>query len=230
MSTTVTTITKLAEGASSRRTFLATTGAAGIGLAVAACGSSSTTSTSPTGTADAGTPAPSADHDGQVAALAASLEVLAVNTYKAALDAAGAGKLGTVPPAVATFATTAMGHHQAALEKWNGVITGAGGQAVTKPPADLAATVLQKFGEVKDVVGVAQLALLLEQTAADTYFNALPVLKSKDAIQLAGSIQIIDQQHQAILLYVLGKYPVPDDFQKGEKAYSPPAASGTPTA
>ena len=67
----------------------------------------------------------------------------------------------------------------------------------------------------------AKLALLLEQTAADTYFAAVStLLKDKAAIQLAGSIQIIDQQHQAILLFVLGTYPVPDVFQKGDKAYT----------
>jgi len=31
---------------------------------------------------------------------------------------------------------------------------------------------------------------------------------------LAGSIQIVDANHAAILLYGLGKYPVPDVFAK----------------
>lgn len=158
--------------------------------------------------------------DGKLAATAASLEVLAVATYKAALDAATAGKLGAVPPAVATFVQTAMQQHQAALDKWNGVLQQAGAKPVSAPPADLKATVDQAFAQVKDVVGAAKLALMLEQIAADTYLTVVPVLMSKDAILLAGSIQIIDQQHQAILLFVLGQYPVPDVFQKGAKAYS----------
>ncbi len=48
-----------------------------------------------------------------IGAVAAGLELLAVNTYGAALAAAGAGSLGAVPPAVAEFATTVQGHHQA---------------------------------------------------------------------------------------------------------------------
>jgi hypothetical protein len=74
------------------------------------------------------------------------------------------------------------------------------------------------FAKVTDVTGAAQLALLLEQTAAATYQSAIPVLEEPAAIQLAGSIQIIDAQHAAILLFVLGQYPVPDTFGKLDKA------------
>jgi hypothetical protein len=43
---------------------------------------------------------------------------------------------------------------------------------------------------------------------------------NKDAITLAGALQSVDQEHSAILLYVLGQYPVPDVFQKGNRAYT----------
>ncbi|HVA23455.1 MAG TPA: ferritin-like domain-containing protein [Chloroflexota bacterium] len=195
----------------SRRTFLVATSAAGAGVALAS-------------TVGISFAAPSASGDLATAMVAASLEVLAVGTYKAALAAAGAGKLGAVPPAVATFVQTAMSQHQFALDKWNGVITGAGSPAVSAPPSDLNATVQQAFGQVTDVVGAAKLALLLEQTAADTYMKAIPTLLSADAITLAGNLQIIDQQHSAVLLFVLGQYPVPDVFETGLKAYSPPGA------
>ena len=151
-----------------------------------------------------------------IAQLAAGLEVLAVNTYKGALDAAGSGALGEVPPAVGEYVTTAMGHHQAALDAWNEIITGAGGEAVTEPNSSLAPTVAAKFAEVKDVTGAAELALDLERIASATYLSALPLITDKDAIELAGSIQIIDMQHQAILLFALGEYPVPDVFAQVE--------------
>ncbi|GAC1343279.1 MAG: hypothetical protein NVSMB29_15850 [Candidatus Dormibacteria bacterium] len=154
---------------------------------------------------------------------AASLEVLAVATYKAGGDAAGQGKLGPVPPAVATFVTTVGKHHQAALDKWNGVLTAAGAPAVTTPPADLNATIQAAFGKVTDVPGLANLALMLEKTASDTYLKAGPTLMSKDAVTLAGALQIVDQMHAAILYYVLGQYPVPDVFQKTDLAYAPPS-------
>ncbi|MEO7370014.1 MAG: ferritin-like domain-containing protein, partial [Ilumatobacteraceae bacterium] len=156
--------------------------------------------------------------DVKVAQLAAGLEVLAVGTYKAALDAAGAGSLGDVPAAVAEFVTVAMAQHQAQLDKWNGVLTAAGGDAVTEPNATLKPTVDAAFGKVTDVTGAATLALMLEEIAAATYLSAQKVLTDKDAIMLAGSIQIIDAQHAAILRYVLGEYPVPDVFAKVDLA------------
>jgi len=215
---------RVATAATDRRTFLAGTGAAGAVVLVAACGSTST-SPSASGSASGGaaTPSPSASGDAAVAKTAASLEVLAVATYKAAGAAATAGSLGAVPPAVATFVTTVGGHHQAALDKWNGVLQAAGAPAVTAPPADLNQTVQTAFAQVKDVPGLAKLALMLEKIASDTYLAAGPTLQSKDAITLAGALQIVDQMHAAILYYVLGQYPVPDVFQKTDMAYIPPA-------
>ena len=140
--------------------------------------------------------------------------MLAVGTYKAALGAATAGSLGAVPPAVATFVQTAMDQHQQQLDAWNKVLTGGGATAVTEPNATLKPTVDAAFGKVKDVAGAATLALMLEQIAAATYQSAIPVLTNKDAILLAGSIQIIDAQHAAVLNFVLGNYPVPDTFAK----------------
>jgi Ferritin-like domain len=226
-----------------RRHILAGAAAIGAGLVAAACGSDNddgAPTTSPAGTtgstsgsgttaptdtmapvdtmAPTETSAPDANVDVSVANLAASLEVLAVGTYKAALDAAGAGALGDVPPAVAEFVTVAMAQHQEHLDAWNGVITGAGGSAVTEPNATLKPVVDDAFGKVTDVVGAAQLALMLEQIASATYLNAQNVLTDKDAIELAGSIQIVDAQHAAVLLYVLGEYPVPDVFAKVDMA------------
>ncbi len=163
-----------------------------------------------------------------VGAFAASLEVLAVNTYMAALEAAGTGDLGEVPPAVGEFATTAMAHHQAALDAWNGVLTEAGEPEVTEPPADLKATVDEMFAEVMDIGGVAKLALLLEDIASATYLAAIgggvdeiPVLTSEGAIALASMIQPIDMQHAAVLHFALGEYPVPDVFAKTDNAAVP---------
>lgn len=233
------TLTRLSALAASRRNFLFGAGGLAAAGVLAACSSdkksSTKTNSSDTGSASSGattgasseTTAPptsgggGAEGDLTVAAFAASLEVLAVGTYKAALDAAQANKLGAVPPAVAEFVTTAMKQHQAALDKWNTVLTGAGKPAVDKPDAKLASTVNDAFGKVTDIPGAAKLALMLEQIAAATYQKAIPSLKSKDAIMLAGSIQIIDFQHAAVLLFALGRYPVPDTFGSTDMAASP---------
>jgi hypothetical protein len=122
---------------------------------------------------------------------------------------------------VAEFVTTAKAHHQAALDAWNEVLTGAGEDAVDAPPADLEATVNGEFAKVTDVIGAAKLALMLEQIAAATYLEAIPTLETEGAIALAASIQPIDMQHAAVLLFVLGEYPVPDNFAKTEMSAVP---------
>ena len=154
----------------------------------------------------------SAENDLKLGAFAASLEVLAVNTYGAALDAAGKGSLGDVPPAVAEFVTTAKKQHQAHLDAWNKVLTGADQPEVTDPPADLEKTVNDEFAKVRDAGGAAKLALELEQIAAATYLSVIPLLATEAPIKLAASIQPIDMQHAAILHFALGEYPVPDTF------------------
>ena len=158
--------------------------------------------------------------DLNTAVRAASLEVLAVNTYQAALDAATAGNLGEIPAAVAEFVATVSSHHQAALDAWNGVITGAGWPPVTLAPRELEAAVNEQFAAVTDVGGAAQLALSLEQTAAATYLAAIGTLQSEAAIALAGSIQPIDRQHISVLLFVLGQYPVPETFADTSQAFT----------
>ena len=159
-----------------RRTFLL--GAAGIGAGgalLAACGSSSTAAAPPTSvtvpTARAMPAAASGSLTGDlaVAAMAASLENLGVYAYKAALAAAAAGKLGKVPPAVATFAQTAMSQHQDHAQAWNSALTAAGKPAVTATDPALTPTVNLKFGQVTNVTQLAQLALLIENIAAQTY-------------------------------------------------------------
>ncbi len=214
------------EAGTSRRWFLGAAAAVTAGGVLAACGNNdyktetgAATTVTSAAAATTTTAAAAASGDAKVASLAAGLEVLAVSTYKGALDAATANKLGTVPPAVAEFAKTAMGHHQTALDAWNKVLTSSGGKAVSEPPASLKATVDKEFAAVKDVGGVAKLALLLEQTAADTYLGATQTLQGKEAITMAGALQSVDQEHAAILLYVLGEYPVPDVFQKTDKAF-----------
>lgn len=214
-----------------RRGFLGAAGVVSAAAVLAACGSDdeggggggggTTTEAAQSGKSTTTAGKGDAAADLKTGAFAASLEVLAVNTYKAALDAATADKLGTVPPAVAEFITTVQGHHQSALDSWNKVLTGGGEPEVTDPPADLEKTVNDEFAKVTDVVGAAKLALMLEQIAAATYLKAIPELTTDGAIKLASSIHPIDMQHAAVLLFVLGEYPVPDVFAKTDMAAMP---------
>lgn len=201
-------------GAFSRRGLLIGGGAAAIGGALlAACGSSPSTAPKATST----TTAPksgvaSLTGDLKVAALAASLENLAVFAYRSGLSAAQAGKLGAVPPAVGTFASTAMNQHEQHAAAWNAALTGAGKQKVTETDPALTPTVKNMFASVTDVAGLAKLALDLETIAAQTYQAAVDALSSHSAVQIAATIQPVEMQHIAILNLVLGQYPIPNAF------------------
>jgi hypothetical protein len=208
--------------APSRRGFLFGAGVALGGLALAACGSSSKSST-PAASGSTTTPASTSGGkltgDLAVVALAASLENLAVQTYGAGISAATAGKLGTVPPAVVTFATTVQSHHKEHAAAWNAVLAGANESMVTgvdKTVND--AVVMPAFAKVKDVGGLAKLALQLENVAAATYLEAISVVENPAGIKTAATIEPVELQHAAILNFVLGNYPVPDTFTKMDGA------------
>lgn len=215
--------TEIDEGRSfrlSRRGFFAVGGGVAAAAVLAACGSDdddTASSTSTTSGSDTTSPDSTASGDGAIAMFGAGLELLAVQTYKAGLDAATAGKLGAVPPAVAEFATTAMAHHQAASD----ALAKAGGGGTPTVPSDVKATVDEAFGKVTDIPGLAKLALELELIAAATYLDVLPKLTSKGAIDLVGSILPIERQHAAILHFALGEYPVPDTFATTDKSVAP---------
>jgi hypothetical protein len=193
-----------------RRTFLLGAGAAAGGLALAACGSSTpstTTSTTPT------TSAASAATDLAVNALAASLEVQAVNTYGAAINAVVAGKFGKVPAAAVTFAETAKSQHAQHGAAWNAILVNAGKAKVTTGPSKgpySDATINSGFAAIAssgNLVKLLQVALALENQAAQTYQVGSTVLTGPSNIALAASIQPVEMQHAAILYFVLGMYP-----------------------
>lgn len=156
-----------------------------------------------------------------VAALAASLENLAVYTYTQALAAAAAGKLGTVPPAVGTFATTVRSQHEQHADAWNALLISAHKHKVTVTDPALTPTVNAALGKVTDAVDVAELALELEIIAAETYQAEASRLKSPKAISVAATIQPVEMQHVAILYYVLGKYPGVQSSTGTPLAFSP---------
>lgn len=205
-----------------RRTFLLGGGAALGGLVLAACSKKSSTNTSGTTGTTGSSEAGGLTGDLAVAGLAASLENLAAVTYQGGIDAATAGKLGTVPPAVVTFAQTAQAQHKDHAAAWNAILTSAGKTAVTGVDTTVKTGVVDPaFAQVKDVAGLANLALALENVAAATYLNGLGIITNPGAIKTAASIQPVEMQHAAILNFILGQYPVPDTFAKTDGARGP---------
>lgn len=209
-----------ATAAISRRTLLIGAGTAAVGgVLLAACSSAPGGTTTTMGAAAGGAPA-SLTGDLKVAGLAASLENLGVYAYSAGIKAAHAGKLGTVPPAIVTFATTAMAQHQQHGAAWNSVLTRAGKRPVTETDPVLTPVIQKMFAQVTDVGGLAQLALEIENVAGQTYQASIGELSSSEAVQTAASIQPVELQHAAILNLVLGNYPVPNAFNPVSSARS----------
>jgi hypothetical protein len=207
-----------------RRTFLrgglATAGLAGGGAILAACGSSPNASSAVNATTSSSSTA-GGSPDLAVARLAASLEVLAVHTYQTVLDAASRGALGAVPPAIATFVTTAKMQHSDHANAWNSALVGAGQQPQTAPDPHYTRIVQQALPGVKTVVDAARLALTVETVAVETYSAGSALVTDRKNRQVALSIAPVEAQHVAILHYVLGQYPVPDSFVKTDMAASP---------
>ena len=111
-----------------------------------------------------------------------------------------------------TFAETAMSQHQDHQKAWNAVLTAAGKQPVTAVNPVVQPTINTAFAKVTTVAGLAELALMVENIAGETYQNGLSVIKSAAGIKTAASIEPVEFQHAAILSFVLGKYPVPTAF------------------
>lgn len=194
-------------GAPARRGFLLGAGVAVAAAALAACGKAEGGNARPEAT-------PTGAYPGglKVVALSAALENQAVDVYRAVLSAAQAGKLGTVPPAVATFADTALSQHADHANAWNSVLQQLGKPPVKDIPLAGQKAVATELGKVTDVGGAAKLALRLEDQATQTYVSALSTVANQGGIAVAAAIAPVEAMHAAILHYMLGEYPVPADF------------------
>jgi hypothetical protein len=201
----------------SRRNFLLGTGGlVAAGGLLAACGTStakkSPSSTKPATSTPSSNPASTSSTalssaSAKSIAVDASIENLAIFAYEAGIQAAKAGKLGAVPPAVPVFAETALAQHKQHLVAFNSVLTSAGLKAITVPDPALTPTVKKDFAKVTDVTGLAELALLLENVAAQSYQDDAASISYVHARATSASIQPVEMTHAAILYFVLGKYP-----------------------
>ena len=201
----------------SRRSFLVGSGVVIGSAALAACGSDDEPSSSSSSTSTSPSASASGSSDKSGLATNASIENLAVFAYSTVLMDAGKGKFGKVPPAIAEFATHAMKQHQDHANAFNAALETAGGAKFTDVTPSLKQPVLDLYGKVKGLADIANLALLLENTAGATYTKQMGEFTSPEALAAVATIQPVERQHAAILSYVLGEYPVPDTFVKLEK-------------
>jgi hypothetical protein len=191
--------------------FLGAAGAVALGAA-AACSSGSSGTPKPSSSAPKPPPPETYTGDLKVVALATALENLAVSAYSGALQKAGAGQLGTVPPAVATFIQTAMKQHSDHAQAWNAVLSKAGKPTINDAPLSITQDQVNMLNAATSVPDVAKLALNLENVAAQTYTFATANVADAGGIMTAATIQPVETMHAAILNFILGQYPIPDSF------------------
>jgi hypothetical protein len=183
-----------------RRPLLLGAAAVGAALALDACSS----------------PPPS-PYSGQLrfVALAAALENQAVWFYRTALSNASAGgKLGRLPTAFTAFAQTAIAQHSDHAGAWNAMLRKAGKPALSGTPLTLQPSVSAALGSATTLAQVAAYGAQLENQAAQTFAAALcsGTITSATAISTAASIAPVEAMHAAVLQFIAGTYPAPDDF------------------
>jgi bacterioferritin (cytochrome b1) len=149
----------------------------------------------------------SSPKDIQVLQTAASIENLAVATYKTALTLPYIGG-ATANGVVAKFATVTMGQHVQHADAFNSAINSLGGTPQTKPDPAFVPVVNKAVKGLAGVtaaagaLGVVGLALELENIAAETYVKDTTLVSSTSNKALFASIMGIEAQHVAVLLAV----------------------------
>jgi Ferritin-like domain len=149
----------------------------------------------------------SSSADIQVLQTAASIENLAVATYKEALTLPYIGG-ATANGVVTKFATVTMGQHVQHADAFNSAIKSLKGKAQTKPDPAFVPVVnkavkgLTGLSTSAATLGVVGLALELENIAAETYVKDTTLVSSTSNKALFASIMGIEAQHVAVLLAV----------------------------
>jgi Ferritin-like domain len=173
--------------------------------------------------------------DVQVLQTAASIENLAIATYKTALTLPYIGG-ATANGVVTKFAQVTMGQHVQHADAFNSAIKSLGGKAQHKPDAAFVPVVnkavksLSGATDAAGALGVVGLALELENIAAQTYVKDTTLVTSTSNKALFASIMGIEAQHVAVLLAVqaLLKADAPQLISLNEPATleALPAAAG----
>jgi hypothetical protein len=145
--------------------------------------------------------------DVQLLQTAASIENLAVSTYKTALTLPYIGGSGA-DPVITKFAQVTMGQHVQHADAFNAAAKHLGGKAQNKPdPAfvpvvNKAVASLSGATAAQGALGVVGLALELENIAAETYIKDTTLAQSTPNKALFASIMGIEAQHVSVLLAV----------------------------
>jgi len=166
--------------------------------------------------------------DVQILQSNASIEVLAVNTYKTALTLPYIGG-SSANGVIKAFAETTMAQHMQHLSAFNAAVKSLGGTPQNSADPALVPVVKAAVAKITGPEGVVALALELEQAAAETYVKATGVITSSSARTLTASVMGVEAQHASILLAVqaLLKGNAPQLIALPPNAAALPAAAGS---
>jgi Ferritin-like domain len=151
--------------------------------------------------------AASSSSDVQILQTAASIENLAVATYKTALTLPYIGG-SSADPVITKFAQVTMSQHAQHADAFNAAAKHLGGKAQNKPdPAfvpvvNKAVASLGSATPAQGALGVVALALELENIAAETYIKDTVLAKTSTNKALFASIMGVEAQHVSVLLAV----------------------------
>ena len=142
-----------------------------------------------------------AGSDVQILQTAASLELLAVATYDLALTFDFIGG-ATAIPTVKAFVMTTKDQHDAHAKAFNAAAKQLDGKEQTAPDPVLLDVVDRAKPTLTGPGPVVDLAITLEDTAAQTYVANASALTDPQARQVTASIMGVEAQHVAVLLAV----------------------------
>ena len=151
--------------------------------------------------------AASSPSDVQILQTAASIENLAVSTYKTALTLPYIGG-SSANPVVTKFAQVTMGQHAQHADAFNAAVKSLGGKAQHKPDPAFVPVVKKAVASLgsatpaQGALGVVALAIELEHIAAETYVKDTVLAKKETNKALLASIMGIEAQHVSVLLAV----------------------------
>lgn len=142
--------------------------------------------------------------DIQMLQTAASIENLAVSTYKTALTLPYIGG-SSANPVVKAFAQTTMAQHRDHADAFNAAAKALGGQAQTNPDpkyvpvVNSAVASITKDSPSAGALAVVNLAQTLENVAAETYVAYCSRFGDANAKKVTASIMGVEAQHVAVL-------------------------------
>lgn len=139
-----------------------------------------------------------ASEDVSILQTAASIEVLAVNTYGQALNLPFIGG-AQANQVVSTFVTTTRKQHQQHLQAFNAALTNMGHSPQNNPDPVLLKVVNSALPSLTDPLSVVKLAITLENTAAESYVQYVALLSDLNSKKIMASIMGVEAQHVAIL-------------------------------